>query len=149
MASAFLCTPRPPRQPPSLSLGPLGQSPPHYFMKLYTSFALCFLLVASPVQAAGSDDPLLDAKLAVVELSSRYREKHPELIEAKAKVDVLSKMLPAEPPASYAAHLQERLRDALQQEAELTAEYREKYPARITVAGKIKFLREELRRTEH
>ena len=102
-----------------------------------------------PASAYEPADALLDAKIAVVELSAIYGPKHPRLVEATGRVDALSQILPAVPPAAYAACLQEHLRAAERQDAEASLRYGEKHPERVVLTDKISALRLELERTGH
>ena len=95
-----------------------------------------------------SDDPVLDAKLDLMLLRLRFTEQHPEVAEAKARFDVLSKTIPAVSLLEYRSHLEERLARAQVENAELSLHFTEQHPKRVFMAEKLKFLQQELQRTQ-
>jgi len=110
--------------------------------------AFFFLLLTAATLGAGSDDPLLDARLNMVTLRLRYSEKHPKFLEARALIDMLSKRPTSITPEQHLAHVRERLAREEDADAELGLRYAERHPKRVAEAEKIAFLRQELAEAE-
>jgi len=115
-------------------------------MRRITLVLLVLLSSGAVSIAENSDDPLLDARIQVVDLQGRYTEKHPKVVEAEAYCAAIAKYF-SESPEEYRAHVQERIVQAEADEAELSLRYKPNHPKYILVERKLTFLRKELQRS--
>jgi hypothetical protein len=91
-----------------------------------------------------SQDALLDARLDLAMLLTNHTGTSPRVMEAKARLDALSRNGTAPLPPEYAAHVKQRLKEAEAEDAVLAVRYTEQHPKRIPVLEKIHFLQGEL-----
>lgn len=113
---------------------------------LLTFAVLIFSLTAGMTAVVQqSFDPLLDARLEVETLKLRYTDEAPKMIEAEVRLDDISKTF-SETPQEYRAHIQERLAQAEQEDADLSLRYMPAHPRRMAAQARLNFLRRELQR---
>lgn len=100
----------------------------------------------SPALATDSDDPLLDARIDLQELSLVYAHQNPKVIAARERLEELTKTYADETLIEYQAHVRERIQEAEAEAGELIHIYLPSSPRMRAVQAKLDFLRSELQR---
>ncbi len=112
-------------------------------LMLIPVFAIAARADSKAHDAAGA---LLQARIELALLQTRYLDKHPNVIQAKARIEALTKVAPSLSPEEYAVRIQEQIEQLTIDEINLSQRYLEKHPRRLEVSRRLAFLEQELER---
>jgi hypothetical protein len=116
-------------------------------MKIIYLTSLVFAFFATGLFGFDLKDPLLDARLNLFILRTQYRDKSPQVTEARETVDLLSKN-PKIGREEHIAAIQERLAEATIENKLAAQKYRDEHPLRVEAAAKLTYLQNALHKAE-
>ena len=110
----------------------------------------CLLVLRGATIAWAGDlnEEVLDARIQLIGLRMRYGEKHPKIIEAETRIDVLSKEAPSVAPPEYLSAVKHKIVELRADEAVARLRYGSQHPKIIEMEEKLRFLREEEKKAD-